>query len=269
MTKRPQNQSRIGWLAVLLAALALVGVGYLLGRLTAPRVAPLATHPPEPAVPGPIRDRVRQAALDGLQPLAYRELWDALAITDAHPDQPGHVQLIYSRRAEPVENHGGDVGQWNREHLWPRSRGGVTLGAGAGTDLHLIRPCDVQTNSRRGNLWFDDGGRAVVLAGVEIGCRADGDSWEPPAEVRGDIARALAYGANAYDELPDLRLVNGPPTDARDGAFGDLETLRKWSRLDPPDESERRRNAVVEQLQGNRNPFVGDPGLFEVVWPDE
>ena len=115
-----------------------------------------------------------------------------------------------------------------------RDRGTANT-CGPGTDLYLVRQCDVQTNSRRGNKWFDDGGEAVPLATA----RADRDSWEPPAEERGDIARALAYGAVAYSERPDLRLVPGEPDDASDGTFGYLSVLRAWHRGVPVDERER------------------------------
>ena len=186
-----------------------------------------------------------------------------MAITDADPARPGYVELIYTDESRPAADHGGDRGQWNREHLWPRSRGGFTLGAGPGTDLHMIRPSDVQTNSRRLNKWFDNGGAEVPNATA----RADKDSWEPPADERGDIARALAYGAITYDERPDLRLVSGEPDNAQDGTFGDLDTLRAWHHADAVDGPERERNAAVQKLQGNTNPFVNDPDLFDRIWP--
>ena len=45
--------------------------------------------------------------------------------------------------------------------------------------------------------------------------------------------RSLAYGAVAYDERPDLRLVAGEHDEARDGSLGDLDALRAWARLLP------------------------------------
>ena len=266
------NPSRIKNLAstIAVAAICLASAffGYLIGRHQAtPSVRPVAPPSVNAIVPAPDIDTaraiVRRRALDGLKPLNYGDLWKALAVTDADPDRPEFVELIYSDESRSADAHGGNKGQWNREHLWPRFRGGVTLSAGPGTDLHLVRPCDVQTNSRRGNKWFDDGGEPVRDATA----RADGDSWEPPAEERGDIARSLAYGAVAYDERPDLRLVAGEPDNARDGSLGNLEALRAWHHADPVDDRERARDRAVRELQGNGNPFVTHPELFDLVWP--
>ncbi|MBX2851779.1 MAG: endonuclease [Phycisphaeraceae bacterium] len=47
---------------------------------------------------------------------------------------------------------------------------------------------------------------------------------------------------------------------------GVLSTLLRWHEQDPPDDAERRRNDIVEQLQGNRNPFVDRPEFVQRVW---
>jgi deoxyribonuclease-1 len=38
--------------------------------------------------------------------------------------------------------------------------------------------------------------------------------------------------------------------------------LLRWHSADPPDDHERWRNARIEQLQGNRNPFIDRPELL-------
>ena len=65
------------------------------------------------------------------------------------------VHLVYSRGSVPANDHGGEVGEWNREHLWPRSLGIGRSGPDR-TDLHALMPCAVSANSSRGNLPFDD-----------------------------------------------------------------------------------------------------------------
>ena len=35
--------------------------------------------------------------------------------------------------------------------------------------------------------------------------------------------------------------------------------MLKWNELDPVDDTERLRNDTIEQIQGNRNPFVDHP----------
>ena len=188
-------------------------------------------------------------------------------VAGTHPGRPPRRRLPAPLDIAPIPSYTKAMPKapGDRPNRLLQRLGILTLGAGPGTDLHLIRPSDVQTNSRRSNKWFDSGGAEVPNATA----RADQDSWEPPADERGDIARALAYGAITYDERPDLRLIPGEPNDARDGTFGDLDTLRTWHHADPVDDRERERNAAVQQLQGNANPFVNDPGLFDRIWPPE
>jgi endonuclease I len=39
----------------------------------------------------------------------------------------------------------------------------------------------------------------------------------------------------------------------------------EWNRRDPPDAAEKRRNELISQFQGNRNPYVDDYTLVEKV----
>jgi endonuclease I len=41
--------------------------------------------------------------------------------------------------------------------------------------------------------------------------------------------------------------------------------LRQWNIIDPVDQAEINRNDKVEQIQGNRNPFIDDPELADLV----
>lgn len=41
--------------------------------------------------------------------------------------------------------------------------------------------------------------------------------------------------------------------------------LLKWSEEDPVSEKEKLRNEIIENLQGNYNPFIKDPSLIEKV----
>ena len=42
-------------------------------------------------------------------------------------------------------------------------------------------------------------------------------------------------------------------------------TLKRWNRDDPVSAEERRRNDLIEKLQGNRNRFIDDPELVEHI----
>jgi endonuclease I len=43
------------------------------------------------------------------------------------------------------------------------------------------------------------------------------------------------------------------------------ENLRTWHFEDPPDKMEEIRNSLIEQVQGNRNPFIDHPEIVERV----
>ncbi|XP_029125506.1 uncharacterized protein LOC109790461 isoform X2 [Cajanus cajan] len=89
--------------------------------------------------------------------LSYREVWDALKVLDAadvdNPQASSGIVEIYSLRVVPKRLSGKPQG-WNREHLWPRSYG-LTNGPSL-TDLHNIRPADVNVNSSRGNKYYGE-----------------------------------------------------------------------------------------------------------------
>src|SRR5699024_7370862 len=136
--------------------------------------------------------------IDDHHELSYSEVWDALRITDEDPNNPNNVILLYSGESRSKDRNGGMVGDWNREHTWAKSHGNFGTSKGPGTDIHHLRPTDVQVNSARGNLDFDYGGSANVKNCAE--CNRDSDSWEPPDDVKGDVARMLFYMAVRYEE---------------------------------------------------------------------
>ena len=74
--------------------------------------------------------------------------------------------------------------------------------------------------------------------------------FEPPVEHKGNVARALFYFAVRYD----MRIA------AHEEFF-----LRQWNVIDPVDDEEIARNNEIERLQGNRNPFIDDAALVELI----
>ena len=67
---------------------------------------------------------------------------------------------------------------------------------------------------------------------------------EPREIARGNLARSILYMHAEY----------GLPVNSTLGAL-----LQKWNRDDPPSQDERRRNDVIERLEGKRNPFIDHP----------
>ena len=97
---------------------------------------------------------------------------------------------------------------------------------------------------------------------------ACGGAFEPPAGVRGDVARALFYMAVRYDGseagTADLELSDAPS--ARGATMGALSVLLRWHVGDPVDAAERARNDGVFAWQRNRNPFVDHPEFVAEVF---
>ena len=153
----------------------------------------------------------------------------------------------------------GSIG-WNREHVWPKSLGGFD-NSGAGADLHHIRPDDVTTNAKRGNLKYGNaknGGevRGSTLVSGVLGGYSAGGYFEPLDEVKGDVARICLYVwaryGGEYSKCSSITNV-----------FESVDVLLEWCASDPVDTWEMGRNEVIAKIQGNRNVFIDYP---EYAW---
>jgi endonuclease I len=198
--------------------------------------------------------------------LSYAAVWDALKVTDQDPNNSNNVILLYGGTSRSKSLNGGDVGDWNREHVWAQSHGNFGTSAGPGTDLHHLRPEDVQVNSTRGNKDFDTGGSAVSGA---PGSYTDSNSFEPRNAVKGDVARMILYMAVRYegdDSWPNLE-PNDSTSNGSVPYHGRLSVLKAWNEQDPPSAFEERRNQLIyDNYQHNRNPFIDHPEWVEAIW---
>lgn len=75
---------------------------------------------------------------------------------------------------------------------------------------------------------------------------------EPRTIARGNIARSIFYMHNRYD-LPIRPDV--------------LNMLLNWNMADPPSKDEIRRNSLIEQIQGTRNPYIDNPTVADELRP--
>lgn len=145
----------------------------------------------------------------------------------------------------------------NCEHTWPQSRfTGRFNTEMQKSDLHHLFPTDSSMNSHRSSLHFGEVGHDMEKLkcpqnrlGKEIGGKG-GVVFEPPVAHRGNVARAIFYFATRY------QMKVGGAEEA---------TLRKWNHEDPVDAEEMARNDMVEDLQGNRNPYIDFPELVDSV----
>lgn len=202
----------------------------------------------------------------------YNDVIDILKQADQNPENSNQVWLVYLEQGRPkldFQTGSNNSGKWNREHTFPRSRGGFnsieadetsdgidifwetnadSLRHG-NSDAHALRAADGPENSIRGNQFYGEyNGPSGTLGGF-----------------KGDVARSVFYMAIRYN---GLEIVNGFP-DGIVGQFGDLATLLNWHRNDPPDDFEMNRNNVVYTWQFNRNPFIDEPDLIEYIWGNQ
>lgn len=201
----------------------------------------------------------------------YADVIDILKAADQSPTNSNQVWLLYTEQQRPKLDFqttgGSNVGLWNREHTYPRSRGDfddidldeiadgvavfVTTNADslrhANSDAHGLRAADGPENSSRGNQDY----------GEYDGPDGNAGSWQ------GDVARAVMFLAVRYN---DLSLISGNPDNNTVGALGDLDILLEWHANDPPDDFEMNRNNIVYTWQFNRNPFIDQPDLADFIW---
>lgn len=228
--------------------------------------SPLTAAPPKDyyqSAMGLRGQQLRQALHDIIDDhtfLKYRDTRAPMALLHEDPNNPRNLIQIYTQKSVPKDNGRA----WNREHLWPRSRGNTDKGGPDDSDLHHLFPSDYGVNADRASLLFD----ITSPPQLSTPWSMDADSFQPPAAVVGDIARALFYMAVRYDgsdrQTSNLTLVSKEFNGAE---MGHLRTLLQWHRADPPDAFERRRNDLIfERFQHNRNPFVDFPKLAFSIW---
>jgi endonuclease I len=86
--------------------------------------------------------------------------------------------------------------------------------------------------------------------------------FEPIDEYKGDLARTYFYVSVAYmgASWSSNQMVSGAKLNADAEAM-----LRAWHAADPVSSKETARNAAVEDVQGNRNPFIDHPEWVELI----
>lgn len=175
-------------------------------------------------------------------------------------------------------------GCYNREHTIPQSVFGSAYPMYS--DAHFVLPTDNRVNGWRDNYPF---GVVVSTTGVaatngtvsnastipvyttnqsRIGKNSNtgyaagyaGVVFEPIAEFKGDIARAMLYFATRYEtQIPSWSydMFNGTSNQVFTNTF--LNILLTWHNADPVSAYEIAKNNAVYAFQGNRNPYIDHP----------
>lgn len=201
---------------------------------------------------------------------SYADIVEILMEADQNPANSNEVWLVYSEEGRPkldFQFTADNNGKWNREHTFPRSRGGYrSIEEDEVADgINIFWPSNADS-LRHGN---SDGHGLRAADGRENGQRNNqhyGEYNGPMGNLgsfKGDVARSVLFMAIRYN---DLEVVNGFPE--TQGQLGDLSTILEWHRADPPDDFEMNRNNVIYRWQNNRNPFIDQPELVEYIWGD-
>ncbi len=115
------------------------------------------------------------------------------------------------------------------------------------SDLHNIVPADGKFELKRSNAKFEDLSDNVPES--DCGTKRLFQVLEPPADVKGDIARAIFYMHATYN-LP---------------LIGNIDMLKRWHTQDPASKEEIERNRRIAEIQGNENPFITDPKFADTL----
>jgi endonuclease I len=202
------------------------------------------------------------------------DVWDILKETDQDTLNPNNVILLYTGWSVNAAQEYNSGSGWNREHVWPQSRGDFNTGMGVGTDVHAIRPTDISVNSARNNRWFAECNLEYIDADGPTGSYYSTTEWlwKPRDAVKGDVARMIFYMAVRYEgengEL-DLELIDYLPADNFTNlpVHARLNDLLLWHQQDPVSDWERNRNDIIYyNYQQNRNPFIDQPEFAEAIW---
>lgn len=198
------------------------------------------------------------------------EVWSALEQADLDPDNPANVFLIYGYDDNDANNDNDRTrdkddnchstscdGLWVREHTYPRSLGNPNLEyTGPGSDAHHLRAIDYDFNNVRSNRRYADGSGYAGIVGSNF---YPGDEW------KGDIARMMMYMYVRYNSRCLATTVG--TGSASYSNFGDMPNIfLEWNAEDPVSQYEKNRNTILQNMQGNRNPFIDNPYLATMIW---
>lgn len=222
------------------------------------------------------------------------DIWEASKITDQDPENTNNVLLIYGWPDKDVKPgdmvHKRSLGKnekytnaderfkkWEREHVFAKSLAYPKLvtdtknnnytkeGLIAGTDAHNLRPINGVWNEERGNLRFKEGsGNAKQM----------GNTWYPGDEWKGDVARMMMYMYLRYDlQCKPIYVGSGKEVEYLGNVTPMLDVFLKWNAEDPVSEIEIQRNEyhgnpTNSYSQRNRNPFIDNPYLANLIWGD-
>ena len=201
----------------------------------------------------------------------YGDIIEILKTADQNPLNSNEVWLMYvekSRSKLEFQDTGINTGKWNREHIYPQSRGGYSNGTESipdGINIWLPTNADdiLAGHADAHHLRAEDGPENSLRSNNDYGLTGYNGPAGTLGSWKGDVARSVFYMAVRYNALS---VVNGDIPDTTVGQLGDLASLLTWNTLDPSDDFEMNRNNYIYTWQFNRNPFIDYPDLANYIW---
>ncbi|MCB0420074.1 MAG: endonuclease [Bdellovibrionales bacterium] len=175
-----------------------------------------------------------------------------------------YLKDVYCNTSYSSQQVGGTIGPGlipdhnvlNTEHSWPQSKFNRQFRLEQQkSDLFILYPVSTRINSSRGNIEFGEVYKTTskTCAAAKRGHAVRGSSatyFEPPNEIKGDIARSLFYFAIRYNASLSQEQEY---------------FLRKWHQQDPVDLDELMKQEKIYYFQGIRNPFIDHPSLINLM----
>ncbi|MBA4316883.1 MAG: hypothetical protein C0412_00635 [Flavobacterium sp.] len=201
----------------------------------------------------------------------YGDIIEILKTADQNPLNSNEVWLMYVEKPRSkleFQDTGINTGKWNREHIYPQSRGGYTDGTESIADgINIWLPTNADDifagHADAHHLRAEDGAENSLRSNNDYGLTGYNGPSATMGSWKGDVARSVFYMAVRYNALS---VVNGDIADTTVGQLGDLASLLTWNTLDPSDDFEMNRNNYVYTWQVNRNPFIDYPDLANYIW---
>ncbi len=201
----------------------------------------------------------------------YGDIIEILKTADQSPLNSNEVWLMYVEKPRSkleFQDTGINTGKWNREHIYPQSRGGFTDGTESIPDgINVWLPTNANDilagHADAHHLRAEDGAENSLRSNKDYGLTGYNGPSGTMGSWKGDVARSVFYMAVRYNALS---VVNGDIADTTVGQLGDLASLLTWNTLDPSDDFEMNRNNYIYTWQVNRNPFIDYPDLANYIW---
>jgi len=228
---------------------------------------------------------LRQSVAGG-RPGSYNELWNTYL--KAFVKNDGYLKDYYSSYSKYTskdrdQGSGGskEGEKYNREHSIPKSWwGGSTATGSQGADPFIVIPADKFVNNKRSSYPLGKVARATFTSIDGYSKLGDADSsygysgtvFEPNDNVKGDLARIVFYSIVKYEN--SFKWTSGAGSVIYSGDknknFGltdyAVRLFTKWNEMDPPDAWEISMNNALNNIQGNKNPFIEHPEYVNMIW---